>query len=299
MIEKEAYDIICTLHGLGNLSEEERFSYTEALKFLIEEFHDPKDMMYLGEYYYELREFDLALKYYEMAATYDYDWAYVWLGYVWYYGRTGTIDYEKAFDYFSKVMEKGNLVATYKVADMYKNGYFVEKNQTTYEAMIEDLYSRVKDTTNYFEPLPEVFTRLARIRISQDKLEEAVELYLKAKDVLAQRIDDYAPFFWNLNIMKWLVNDLYELVRFDESEMDLYDLYYFLKEEHHVAAEYHGSMYHIESVKEESAMQIHFYCEEIKLDEWYYTIEDFFKKALMEDERIVCMYYDLIDWEVF
>ena len=111
MIEKEAYDIICTLHGLGNLSEEERFSYTEALKFLIEEFHDPKDMMYLGEYYYELREFDLALKYYEMAASFDFDDAYECLGYVWYYGRTGTVDYEKAFNYFSKLMEKGNPVS--------------------------------------------------------------------------------------------------------------------------------------------------------------------------------------------
>ena len=38
--------------------------------------------MYLGGYYYEIKRFDLALKYYEMAATYDYDPAYEGLAYM-------------------------------------------------------------------------------------------------------------------------------------------------------------------------------------------------------------------------
>ena len=298
MTVKEAKEIVSLFDENRNPSEEERFTFTEALKFLIEELHDPRDMMWLGGYYYELREFDLALKYYEMAASFDFDDAYECLGYVWYYGRTGTVDYEKAFHYFSKLMEKGNPVATYKVADMYKNGYFVEKNQATYEAMIESLYPKVKDATSLFDPLPEVFTRLARIRSAQGEDEKAIALYVKAKDFLAQRIY-YNAFFGNLNIMKWLGNDLFEIEEFDESQMDIYDLYYFLKEEHHVAVEYNGCKYHIESVKEDGAMRIHYYCEEIRLDEWYYTIDDFFKKALIEDTKIVCMYYDLVDWEVF
>ncbi len=104
-------------------TEDEIFVFIEAMKYLIEELHDPGDMMYLGGYYYEIRRFDLALKYYELAATYDYDPAYECLGYIWYYGRTGERNYKKAFEYFSKLMEKGNPVSTYKVADMYKNGY--------------------------------------------------------------------------------------------------------------------------------------------------------------------------------
>ena len=99
------------------------------MNFLIEEEHNPRDMMYLGGYYYEIKNFDLALKYYEMAAAYDYDTAYECLGYIWYYGRTGTKDYKKAFEYFSKLMDKGHPIATYKVADMYRNGYYVERVQ--------------------------------------------------------------------------------------------------------------------------------------------------------------------------
>ena len=102
-----------------------------------------------------MKRFDLALKYYEMAASYDYDEAYECLGYIWYYGRTGERDYKKAFEYFSKMMNKGHLVASYKVADMYKNGYYVEKNMETYKKIIEfnedyfdfyDLYYLLKTT---------------------------------------------------------------------------------------------------------------------------------------------------------
>ncbi|MBR6380772.1 MAG: hypothetical protein IKS07_03735, partial [Lachnospiraceae bacterium] len=63
-----------------NPTEEEIFLFTEAMGFLIEKRHRPEDMMYLGGYYYEIRQFDLALKYYEMAATFDYDPAYECLG---------------------------------------------------------------------------------------------------------------------------------------------------------------------------------------------------------------------------
>ena len=44
----------------------------------------------------------------------------------------------------------------------------------------------------------------------------------------AQRIRHNA-FFGNLNIMKWLIDDLYELIEFDEEYFDFFDLYYLLR----------------------------------------------------------------------
>lgn len=141
MTVKEARKIAKNFAGsTQKMTEEDFFEFSEAMDFLITEEHKPQDMMYLGGVYYEMRRFDLALKYYEMAAAYDYDEAYECLGYIWYYGRTGEKDYKKAFEYFSKMMDKGNLVAAYKVADMYKNGYYVKQNQVMYEKIIEDLY---------------------------------------------------------------------------------------------------------------------------------------------------------------
>lgn len=85
----------------------------------------------------------------------------------------------------------------------------------------------MKNARNLGAPLPEVFTRLARIRKEEGRPEDAADLYLKAKDFLAQRIS-YNAFFGNLNIMKWLIDDLYEIIEFDPEYIDFYDLYYVL-----------------------------------------------------------------------
>lgn len=273
------------------MTEDDFFMFSEAMDFLINEEHKPQDMMYLGGVYYEMKRFDLALKYYEMAATYDYDEAYECLGYIWYYGRTGEKDYKKAFDYFSKMMDKGNLVATYKVADMYKNGYYVEKSQEMYEKIIEELYPKVKNCNMVFDPLPEVYTRLARIRKEQGKSDDAVNLYLRAKDFLAQRIR-YNAFFGNLNIMKWLIDDLYEIIEFDEEFFDFYDLYFLLKTPHKITFEYEDQVYSLESVMEGGECAVNF------KGKWFHSRDDFFKDACIGETKLTTIYDDLYGFEV-
>ena len=223
----EARNICRNYYDLTNPSEEDRFLLAEALDFLITETKDPDYMVELGGMYYEQRRFDLALKYYEMAAEYDNLYAISDLGYIWYYGRTGEKNYEKAFHYFDKARKMGDLIAAYKVADMYKNGYYVEKDYEKYKEIIEDLYPQVADTCNLEDPLPEVFTRLAKIRSEEGNAEEALSLYDIARDFLSQRIQ-YHPFFGNLNIMKWMIADIYKLRKFDPSVMSLFDLYHVL-----------------------------------------------------------------------
>ena len=283
MTINEARNIQDEFYENQNPTEEEVFLFTEAMNFLIEEEHNPADMLSLGGYYYEIKRFDLALKYYEMAATYDYDPAYECLGYIWYYGRTGERDFKKAFEYFSKLMAKGDPVSTYKVADMYRNGYYVEKDQEKYEEIIEKLYPRVKGMTNVFDPVPEVFTRLARIRVSQGRKDEAVELYLYAKDFLAQRIS-YNAFFGNMNIMKWLIDDLYELIYFDQENFDLYDLYYLLKSPHKITFMYNDEPQKLESVMEGDECTVCFN------GKWYHSRDDFFKDACVDDVKITEIY---------
>lgn len=291
MTVEEARKIAEAFDENHNPSEEDVFMFTEAMNFLIEENHNPRDMMHLGGYYYEIRHFDLALKYYEMAATYDYDPAYECLGYIWYYGRTGERNYEKAFGYFSRLMEKGDPVSTYKIADMYRNGYFVDKDQAKYEQMIETLYPKVKDMNNVFDPVPEVFTRLARIRTSQGRPEDAVNLYLYAKDFLAQRIR-YNAFFGNLNIMKWLIDDLYELIEFDEDFFDFFDLYYLLKSPHRISFMYEDGEHKLESLVEGDECVV---CFDGK---WFHSRDDFFKSGCIGNTKLTAVYNDLYGFEV-
>lgn len=275
-----------------NPSEEEVFLFTEAMNYLIEEEKNPADMMWLGGYYYEIHRFDLALKYYEMAAAMDFEEAYECLGYIWYYGRTGEKDYEKAFRYFSRLMEKGHLVATYKVADMYRNGYYVERDTDKYEEIIEELYPKVKNCRSVFDPIPEVYTRLARIRKAQGRTEDAIDLYLAARNCLAQRISINA-FFGNLNIMKWLIEDLYELIEFDGELIDLFDLYYLLKTPHRVSFFCrNGEKLVVESVMEGSECVINFN------GRWFHNVDDFFREATIDGTKATAIYRELYGFEV-
>jgi hypothetical protein len=227
-----------------------------------------------------------------MAAECGHPAADVCLGYIWYYGRTGRRDFEKAFHYYSRSMEAGNLQAAYKVADMYRNGYYVEKDYEKYCAMIEKLYPKIQNAMYLNDPLPEIYTRLARIRMEQERYEEAGELLVAAKDFLAERIA-VNPFFGDLNIMKWLEEDLYRLPeKPDPAEMDLYDLYEVLKKPALVRFRYGKAAYEVRSVMEDGACVINF------AGKWYRTCDDFFAKAKLSGKLLTGICRELYGWEV-
>ena len=291
MTIKEAKAIYDEYGYKSILTPDEEFMLTEALEYLIEETKDTRWMVELGGYYYEQKEFDLALKYYEMADTYGDPWAPEGLGYIWYYGRTGEKDYEKAFKYYSKAAGNGYLKSRIKVADMYKNGYGVEKNFDMYRQIIEDAYHLVEESEFPGDPKSEIYTRLARIRKDEGNIDEAVRLYLDVKPFQARRLS-YNAFFGDLNIMKWLVEDLYTMIEPDMSDLDLYDLYHVLKKPTKIAFSYEGKEYIVESIEENGIVHIKFG------DKWFEDVDDFFKKAAIDDERLPKIYYDLYAFKV-
>ena len=289
MTASEAQKIVDSFNDNNNHTEDEEFLYLEALDFLITNTGNPRYMMMLGGYHYGLRNFDLALKYYEMAAELDYEDANECLGYVWYYGRTGQKNYEKAFKYFSAAARKGNPVARYKIADMYKNGYYVDKDYAKYKKIVRELYPEVKDSTWLGAPLPEVFTRLAAIEAEEGNTYKAVDLYFQAKNFLAQRIM-YNPFFGNLNIMKWLIEDLYKLIEPNGLEIDLYDLYYWLLRPCRISFRLEGKRHEVRCVEENGEYVIEFE------GKWYRNVDDFFKKATIGDSLLTDMVLKLDDF---
>lgn len=190
-------------------------------------------MLELGGMYYDQRRFDLALKYYEMAAECGSVSAEVGLGYIWYYGRTGETDYEKAFYYYDKASKEGDIT-------------------------------------------------------------EALYLYDVARDFLAQRIR-WNPFFGNLNIMKWMIWDIYKLRPFDLEDIGFYDLYYMLQAPALVRFKYDNleietETHEVEAVAEEGNIVIRFD------DKWFHSVVEFFQKAELDETPITTLYEELYDF---
>lgn len=100
----------------------------------------------LGSLYYTGRigeqNFKKALEYYKIAAKGGSRLAQENLGYCYYYGRSTDVDYEKAFNFFAIGAFDGHIISLYKIGDMYRNGYYVEKNER--ETFL--IYSRCLET---------------------------------------------------------------------------------------------------------------------------------------------------------
>lgn len=284
-IEK-AQQILDDYYDLTQPTYEDDIQLINALEYLIKETNNPEYMVELGGWYFGQKQFDLAEEYYLMAAKLDYNNAYECLGYIYYYGRVGQPDYEKAFHYYKLASDQGNLVAAYKLADMYKNGYYVQKDYPKYVQMIKDLYPKIQGATNTFDPVPEIYSRLAKIYVEEGNEDQAIQLLLIAKEFQSQRLI-YSHFFGDLTIMKYIVNDLYSLIQFDPDYMDLFDLYYALQKPCKVAIEILGEDHIIEAKYEDG---LFFICMD---DKNYEDVDQFFLKAKINGEPISTQYVNV------
>ncbi len=291
MTIQEANSIITNFYSLTSPTDEERADFAEAMNFIYDQTGDTNFLVGLGAVYYRERMFEFALKYYELAAEKGNLSAISNLGYIWYYGRTGEKNYEKAFYYFDKAMEMGDMVAAYKVADMYKNGFYVKQSEEKYRTIIEELYPLVKDTLDLSDPLPEIFTRLARIRAESGYTAEALALFDDAKDFLAKRIAA-DPFFGDLSIMKFMIYDIYKLKKFDPENMDLYDLYHVLRIPRRVQFGCDGNRYEVESRLSGASLAIRFD------GTTYASIDDFFELASIDGRLLTARYDELTGFKL-
>ena len=289
MTRAEAMGFVNGYYFNENPTEDDMFLFVEAMHFLIERYRDPQDMHNLAFFYLEQRCFELELKYLEMAAEYDYPPALEDLGYIWYYGLTGTVDYEKAYGYFLRGMEGYDDVVRFncefKVADMYRNGFYVDKDEDRYRDMIERLYQKMVNPgflNTVFDqnclPFPDVAFRLAGIRETQERISEAIELLNKARVELFRDISRKPTWWGNYETMEKIVTKLHELDP-ETGLQDLYDLFWLIEDACMLKIFYFGRDYYV-SVEEGN---------EIRFEgKWYRSAREFFEKAEIKGRRIVC-----------
>lgn len=151
----------------------------------------------IGSLYYTGRtgeqSYKKAMEYYTAAADGGSRQAQENLGYCYYYGRDTAVDYEKAFNYFALGAFDGHLRSLYKIGDMYRNGYYVKKNEN--EAFL--IYERcLREMTEVAEPLvgADIMMRIADCYFKGIGTEKdylcALEYYQKAEQLFYRRLQD-------------------------------------------------------------------------------------------------------------
>jgi len=293
MNSKQAWKIINNYFQNDYPTKDDEFLYIEASKYIIEadtsiEAIQRKDDIacYLAGYYYSKKKYDLAEKYYLIADELGNQYASDGLGYIYFYGRNGSVDYKKAFYYYSKAAKFGNDEAKMKIADMYHHGYGVDKDENKYKKMIIDLYKKLDKISNPFTffyndtCFPEVAHRLASIYIDEGHPNDCIEMLKKAKDCIAQRLNSCEAFWGNLIVCKTIICVIYKVIEFDKNNFDLLDLFYVLSYEHRVKLIFNENIYQIESKFDEGDMRIICNGKSFKND------IEFYQQVLIENKHI-------------
>lgn len=291
----EARKNVLDYYEISNPSESDSILFTESLHLLIEKTKDPKYMSELAWFYCERKQFDLEYKYLQMAAECGFGPACEELGYMYYYGQHGDQNYEKAFEYFSigakpdKYGHQGSKWCKYKLADMYHYGCFVEQDDGKYRQMIEEIFDELAGPAKLNDPVPEVFYRIAKIRVKDGDTEEAINLLRYAKDFMAERVS-YGPFWGHIEVMGRIVRLLQELTPLDQEKADFYDLFYILRAGKPATFKRNGIEYLIE-VSEDEEHALHF------TDKWYRDFEDLCNRAEVDGVKITAIYDEFYDFK--
>lgn len=121
------------------------------------------------------------------------------LGYIYYYGRltNGIPDYEKAFYYYSIGNTYGIVESSYKLADMFMNGYYVKQNIDMAASIIEKLYgeSRFRFEQGEFDgSFADIALRMGKLQLLRKKTTfsdhkfHAYRLFLQAEFAITMRM---------------------------------------------------------------------------------------------------------------
>ena len=331
MTQKEAWHIIFNYHA-ENEPERDKPVFEDACHTLMDQYGDYQAAVDLGGKYYSDQNYDLALKYYSIAAEHDIPYGYIGLGYIWYYGRTGTTDYQKAFECFPKALKllSGYSIdddsfwngkwkisfdsedsyidyinTVYKLADMYRNGYYVVKDNSRYIRLItylHDMMITLSDTGMPDYNLPEIDLRMADIMLNYEEPafaeDHALHYLSEGRYVMEQRLYE-SDFFGDFNIMKDIVLKIYQITEFNPEDMDLYDLYYVMKKPCKVTFDHDDKTHFISAEKQKNEIVIN------ADHKWFHSIDEFMIHGDIDGERIpdvndTCDHYSLMTantWE--
>ena len=294
MTYDRAVEILDRLFSEPEIRESDEPLFIECLMFLATQ--DGRDLQgeaqfYLGEYYSSYDRYDIAEKYWKMGAENGFDACYSGLGDVYCFEESMKRDYKKAFEYYSKGAELDNLYCKRRVAEMYRDGQYVEKDLTKFKELISELYISTKDNEEHWKMYPDIAYQYAEMLYDEDRKSEATAIYaellVKFKEFIA-----YRRYTGSIDYLIKAVDRYYQLVDFEEKDLDLYTMSYLMKNPVMIHFMYNNETFEVETVDEEGEIVVRFG------EKWYRSVEDFYMDARIGENSITSLAYEFYDFEV-
>lgn len=267
-----------------NPTREDKNRFFEATQYLADMTGEVELYVSLANQLYERGNYDEALKYYETGAMFNEKKAFVGIGYIWYFGKTGKTDYEKAYVNFRAAYELGDFFAGIKIADMYRLGHYVDRDYGKYCEMIRYIYDETRHEWGYEECVPEIRYRMAVIEKEKGNLGFASKLAFSAREFMEARLM-HPKYYGNLGLMRRIVELQYTMSEFPYRMFNFFDFYWLLKEPHRISFRYKDNVYEITNdVDKDGNITIHYNGKD------YNGVDDFLLHSQFETtfEGILC-----------
>lgn len=204
----EAWELLQHYYGNAAPTEEENKAFVDASRFLLRSGEEgtSRDIIVckLAQYYYENDQFDEARKYLKQMAVASRSTvrsaALQKLGYLWYYGRTGNVDYRRAYECAVHAAKSGKeslkskcllYSLMFKGQGLPKGGHLNFDNFDYPLLQLFDQVMKSEDDGTFKVPVPEVKLLTARLfqteRLGYDE-ESAHTLLQDAREYQLQRL---------------------------------------------------------------------------------------------------------------
>ena len=283
-----------------DMNEEDKFILDKLCRFVYEQ---------TGDINYLLEGFDFGgdPKYLERIYLFavecgDEHTAYV-LGKLYESGGLGKPDYAKAYEYYlraSKIKPIGDGTfdnsyrqvhndAKIRLAEMYKNGIYVEKDTDRYKDLINEVYEDVKDKDWIYIRYEALFAK-AKLELEKGNIEEGSEILYQAREeywyvlkFMMQR-EDY-------ELLGEMNETLYKYQELDYTDIGPADITELLKEPLTVSFLYDDIFYKIRTYNDGDNMAVEFD------DKLYRNPIDFIMKAREGDTWFREMLFNSDLWE--
>ncbi|MBR0137557.1 MAG: sel1 repeat family protein [Erysipelotrichaceae bacterium] len=219
---------------------------------------------------------------------------------IYFEGGLGQPDYQKAFDYYSMAALIGKTGsgtfedsyvevskdARYHLALMYRDGLYVEKDETKYRSLMENLRQEILDG-QWYESDPEICMEIGDMLIREKDEEGAFELLIKARNDIC---------FWILQFNASAdklteINDrIYSIIPLDQYELGAADLSELVKRAGTISFSHDGEEYEIKAIDDKGRIVIEY------LGEYYPDAGKLINSALIGEEPFHEAMFETSDW---